>query len=390
MTTFTKVLSKIGLGLLIFATTLLFLIVTGAFWPQLIIFGQIGNILVSFWDLQILIIVLVLAALSGWLLHHRRSKTRMGLLIANVLMVLGSGYLLVNQVQTASKYDTTINWGQYLAGHVDNAKPDEKTSVVYGNNGHQDLKMQVTSPTTIQKTYKPLVLVHGGGYIAGARNQQPSWVKYYQSKGYVVFDVDYTLSSSTTHAWKQAPTDVANAIAYVQAHQHNYHVDMSKLVIAGSSAGGGIALQTAYGIADHTLGAKTLPTPKAVIAVYPGSDPYAMWYGKSSLLGMEGRICVQDYIGGSPDQYPERYQDVTPSAHITKNTPATLIIAGTNDHILPYQGQSNFAAELKRSKTPHRLVSLPYSDHFFDMAGGSVGSQIARKQTTSFLNTYAK
>jgi len=384
-----KVLSKIGLGLLTFATILLALIVIGAFWPQLILFGQIGNILVSFWDLQILIIVALLAGISGWFLYHHHTRLRMGLVIANLLMVVGSGYLLINQVQTAAKYDTSIDWGQYLAGKVDNAKPDEKTSVVYATSGKQPLKMQITKPTTKQASYKPLVLIHGGGYIAGARNQQPSWVKYYQSKGYVVFDVDYTLSSSTTHAWKQAPTEVAEAVAYIQKHQHTYQVDMSQLVISGSSAGGGIALQAAYGIADHTLGAKNLPTPKAVIAVYPGSDPYAMWYGKSSLLGMQGRICIQDYIGGSPDQYPDRYRDVTPSTHITKNTPATLMIVGTNDHILPYQGQSNFADQLQRTHTPHKLVSLPYSDHFFDMAGGSVGSQIARKQATLFLDKYA-
>ncbi|HIW72544.1 MAG TPA: alpha/beta hydrolase [Candidatus Levilactobacillus faecigallinarum] len=379
---------KLGKGALVFCSLLLGLFILGTFWPQLIIFGQVGTIATSFWNLHVLILAVIFAIISVVLLRKNSTWLNKSLVVLNGLTILGSGALLGNQIQTAHQYDTQINWGQYLSGQVDMGTPNEKQSVIYTRQGGKTLKLQVTMPKKKAKSYKPVFMIHGGGYMAGSRNQQPSWVNYYQSKGYVVFDVDYHLASKSQHPWKQAPTDIALAIQYVQQRAAKYHVNMDKMVIAGSSAGGGIALQTAYGISDDTISVKGLPTPKAVVAIYPGSDPYALWHGNSSLLGMKGNICDKYYIGGSPDQYPERYAQVSPSRHITRNTPATLIVAGKNDHVIPYQGQQEFAQQLSRKNVAHKLVTLPYSDHFFDMAGGSVGSQIARQQATNFLNKH--
>ena len=343
----------------------------------------------SFWNLHFLIIGLIILAVSIWLIFKHSSLINKTLLVINILIVVGSTIILGSQISTAHKYDTKINWGQYLTGKVDMGVPDEKTSIIYSQSDKK-LKMQITMPTKKNSINKPVFLIHGGGYMAGSRNQQPSWTKYYASHGYVVFDVDYHLASKTQHPWKQAPTDIALAIKYVQKHASKYNVDMNKMVIAGSSAGGGVALQTAYGIADNTISIKGLPTPRAVVAIYPGSDPYALWYGNSSLFGMKGNICDKYYIGGSPDQYPERYASVAPAQHVTQNTPATLIVAGTSDHVIPYQGHQELTELLSERGINNKLVTLPMNDHFFDMAGGSIGSQIARQQATKFLEANNK
>lgn len=385
-----RIFKNLGKGILLFFSILICLLILGTFWPKLVVFGQIGTIATSFWDLHFLIVSILLLIGCIWLVRKKSSIINRLLLIINVITVVGSTAILGSQISTASKYETKINWTQYLSGKVDMGVPDEKTSIVYSSKNNKNLKMQITMPTKKSKIYKPVFLIHGGGYMAGSRNQQPTWTKYYADHGYVVFDVDYHLASKTQHPWKQAPTDIALAIKYVQNHASNYKVDMNKMVIAGSSAGGGVALQTAYGIADNTISVKGLPTPKAVVAIYPGSDPYALWYGDSSLLGMKGNICDKYYIGGSPDQYPGRYAEVSPSQHVTKNTPATLIVAGTSDHVIPYQGHQELSELLTSKGINNKLVTLPKSDHFFDMAGGSVGSQIARQQATKFLQNNNK
>jgi acetyl esterase/lipase len=43
----------------------------------------------------------------------------------------------------------------------------------------------------------------------------------------------------------KATPDIATAIVWMGKHAAGYHVDMSKLIIAGASAGGGLALQVA-------------------------------------------------------------------------------------------------------------------------------------------------
>jgi acetyl esterase/lipase len=47
------------------------------------------------------------------------------------------------------------------------------------------------------------------------------------------------------------------------------------MLITGQSAGGGLAMQVAYGLGDGTVTSScggTVPRPKAVIALYPPDD----------------------------------------------------------------------------------------------------------------------
>ena len=73
------------------------------------------------------------------------------------------------------------------------------------------------------------------------------------------------------------------------------------MLIAGQSAGGGLAMQVAYGLGDGTVtsscgGAST--QPKAVFALYPPDD-FAMAWNLDMGLGPVGaRVFNTGYLGG--------------------------------------------------------------------------------------------
>jgi len=59
--------------------------------------------------------------------------------------------------------------------------------------------------------------------------------------------VQYRLATKEYQTWDKAATDINSAIVWLTENQNTYKLDMSELVLAGSSAGGSLALQAAYG-----------------------------------------------------------------------------------------------------------------------------------------------
>jgi acetyl esterase len=195
------------------------------------------------------------------------------------------------------------------------------------------------------------------------------------------------------HTWDKAAPDIATAIVWVGNHAADYHVDMNKLIIAGASAGGGLALQVAYGIQDGTLkpyepGA--LAQAKAVVAIFPSQDMTAIWNSTTSFLGIDNHKVGEAFIGGSPQTYPQAYATVDVSNHITRHSPPTIVIAGEHDHAIPYQSQVQFVDDLTKMGVPHELISIPFTDHFFVFRPGGISGQIAFQGAGHFLDTYVK
>jgi acetyl esterase/lipase len=253
------------------------------------------------------------------------------------------------------------------------------------------LFMDISKPNNFnsQEALTPVVLIHGGGFTGGTRNEEPAWTQFYNDRGYVVFDVDYRLATATYHTWDKAAPDIATAIVWIGNHAADYHVDMSKLIIAG----GGLALRVAYGIQDGTLKAYEpglLAQAKAVVAIFPAQDMTAIWNSTTSFLGIDNHQVGEEYIGGSPEEYPQAYATVDVSNHITRHSPPTIVIAGQYDHAIPYESQVQFVDDLTKMGVPHEFISIPFNDHFFVFRPGGISGQIAFQGVGQFLDTYAK
>src|SRR5258708_26117540 len=163
---------------------------------------------------------------------------------------------------------------------------------------------------------------------------------------------------------------------------------MNKRIIAGESAGGGLALQVAYGIQDGTLKAYepgALAQAKAVVTFFPAGDLKSIWHFNGSLFSIKYHRVNEAYIGGSPQAYPQEYATVDVANHITRNSPPTFIAAGENDHLIPFQSQVQLATALSKMGVPHELISIPFTDHLFLFSQGVVRSQIAFQVDVHFL-----
>ncbi|NUS44783.1 MAG: alpha/beta hydrolase [Mycobacteriaceae bacterium] len=256
---------------------------------------------------------------------------------------------------------------------------------VYQRVGRAELRLDVKLPHGDSPGLRPAVVwVHGGGWVAGNRAEGGMWHRWLNDRGYAVFAVDYRLAPPPR--WNQAPGDVLCAIGWVKQHAAQYHVDPNRMVIAGGSAGGNLALMAAYAdarvrpscpVADSSV--------RAVMALYPGSDLVTLWHdtGPHAI-----RVAVQKYTGGTPWQYPERYAAASPITYVRRGIPPTLLLHGTRDHISPFVLATELDDKLAAAGVEHELLAVPYGEHVFDLAWGDWGTQISRRVFARFLDRY--
>lgn len=232
-------------------------------------------------------------------------------------------------------------------------------------------------------------MIHGGGYSGGERSDGRNWDRWLAARGYTVFDIDYRLDPPVS--WNLAAPDAECAMAWLAAHATDYRIAPDRMLVAGQSAGAGLAMQVAYGVLDGTFASScggTVPEPKAVFALYPPDD-FAMAWEMNTGIGSAGaRALSTAYIGGSPQQFPERYRAVSAVFHVSPGLPPTLIAAGEHDYLVPFAGHREIVKNFDLAGVSNVLVAVPYSTHAYDFAWGSLGAQITRQALADFLARY--
>jgi acetyl esterase/lipase len=96
-----------------------------------------------------------------------------------------------------------------------------------------------------------IVFYHGGGWAYGTPSEFFTTCERYAKMGIVTFAVDYRLSiengvtPSKTISPIESVMDAKSAMRWVRGNARKFHIDQNKIVAAGQSAGGHLALCTA-------------------------------------------------------------------------------------------------------------------------------------------------
>lgn len=146
--------------------------------------------------------------------------------------------------------------GGYFHKHSDNQETEEKVihiKEVYKTVDTFKLKVDIfyTDKSFKRDNNTAIVFFHGGGWAFGTPSEFFSTCERYARMGIVTFSVDYRLSiaNGTTPHPTISPIeslmDAKSAMRWVRGNAQNFHIDGNKIVAAGQSAGGHLALSTA-------------------------------------------------------------------------------------------------------------------------------------------------
>jgi acetyl esterase/lipase len=243
---------------------------------------------------------------------------------------------------------------------------------------YQDTAMTMDFyPSQIIGNKPCVIVVHGGSWAGGDSRQLPELNSALARKGYNVTSINYRMAPK----WQTpAPVeDIKACIAYLQEHSNELHIDTTRLVLLGRSAGAQIALLAAYTIHESAL--------KGVIDFYGPSDMVWGYSIPSNPLIMDSRKVMDDYIGGPYSKVPQKYFACSPVEFVTKQSVPTLMIHGMNDVLVSPEHDRRLIKKLKPDGVKYYFLKLPWATHGFDYNLNGPGGQLSTYAVETFLNT---
>jgi len=115
----------------------------------------------------------------------------------------------------------------------------QKKDVVYQRYGKRKMKLDVFYDKRSEKKQTAVIIIHGGGWRSGNREQHHQMAQKLAGLGYVCFTPEYRLS--TEALFPAAIYDIKAAIRWVRENAAKYNFNPNQIVALGFSAGGELA-----------------------------------------------------------------------------------------------------------------------------------------------------
>lgn len=193
-----------------------------------------------------------------------------------------------------------------------------------------------------------VVWVHGGGWVGGSKKYVASYAAALAASGYVVVAIDYSLPPDSIY-----PTPVRQtfeALAFLNKHAKLLHVDPTRLVLAGDSAGAQIAAQVVAAATSRAYAKQLAVTPTVSASQIKGTILYSGAYDLAYLsfddpIGEAKELPIATYAGNKNYRTDPKFATFSVINYLTRAFPPTFLSAGNAD---PFEPQSlAFAARLK-------------------------------------------
>jgi acetyl esterase/lipase len=192
------------------------------------------------------------------------------------------------------------------------------------------------------------------------------------AEGWVAYNIEYRrVGQFGRGGWPETFLDVSaaiNALATVEG------IDQRRVVTCGHSAGGHLALWAGSARDTGTL----LEAPPPIRACAAVSLAGVVDLVTAAHLGL-GRGAVQELMGGSPEEFPERYALGSPASLLPLGIPQVLI-HGLDDATVPAELSADYAESARSRGDDAEYVPLAGTGHMemIDPDGAAVGAMLAR------------
>jgi acetyl esterase/lipase len=237
------------------------------------------------------------------------------------------------------------------------------------------LKLDVYRPRAPGR-FPVLVQIYGGAWQNGSPERDEWFARYFASRGYVVVAIDYR--HAPTWRWPEQLDDVRSGLRWVAEHADAYDGDPARIVLVGRSSGAQLAMRMAYHEAPSAI--------KAVVNYYGPVDLAEGWRHPPKPDPLNVRGVLETFIGGTPDEMPDRYRHASPITYASGRVPPTLHIYGARDHVVEARFGRQIDRALKKSGNASVLLELPWSEHAFDIVPNGLGGQVSLYYTERFIS----
>lgn len=206
-------------------------------------------------------------------------------------------------------------------------------NIEYGQGAGESLKLDLAWPEKSTGKRPCVVVIHGGAWRAGNRNQHTDIIFALAQRGYVAATISYRFCPK--HRFPAQIEDAKCTVRFLRANADRYEIDTERFGAVGASAGAHLAMM--LGVMDENDGlegdgghADESSKVQAVVSFFGPTDLSADDIPTVTIP------LLFDFIGGTKIKFPEKYRQASPITYVDSGDAPMLLLQGTKDPLVPH------------------------------------------------------
>lgn len=235
-----------------------------------------------------------------------------------------------------------------------------------------------------------VVWVHGGGFMSGDKAHVANYLKIIAGEGMASVGVNYGLGP--LERYPEPVHDVAEALRYLKENAQRLHLDASRIVLAGDSAGAQIAAQIAIAITSRTYAASLQMTPPIPREHLRGVVLFCGLYDpdlKDNATDYESflKMATWAYFGVEDISHDPRKAQFSIVGNMSAGMPPLFISAGNGDPLVKHSKALVQVARGKGVEVEPLFFDRaePKLDHEYQFLLDTREGQVALQRMLDFL-----
>ncbi|WP_293374756.1 alpha/beta hydrolase [Nevskia sp.] len=206
-----------------------------------------------------------------------------------------------------------------------------------------------------------VVVIHGGGWKSGDREQVEGIARRVARRGYVTLNITYRLVPEAI--FPKPVADVQQAVRWLRSNAGQHRVNPQRIGAWGYSAGAHLAAL----VGSLSPGDRLYQPDAGLKAIVAGGTP-------SDLRKFHGGTLVPNFLGERWSEGSVAFRESSPAAYVTPGDPPVFLYHGGWDTLVPFDQASDYKIALDAAGVPNELYELRGLGHItaFLMDGEAV------------------
>ena len=266
-----------------------------------------------------------------------------------------------------------------MSGQMSQPRVSIEQDVVFTPIGGRELACDVYSPPNPEGSAPGLLLLHGGAWRAGDKQQMRQYGIQLALAGYVCVSSSYRLVGDTP--WPAQMHDVWAALRFIHREADRLGIDRDKVAVIGASAGAHLALLAG----GHPLHPSLLDegdpdetAVRAIVAVFPPTVVSPRDNREKGAVPGAALLEGQDDVDSAAI--------ASPLSYVHAAFPPTFLLHGTADKVVPPLASLRMYQALVAAGVPAELHMYAEQPHGFTVQKDF--HRLTVRETDLFLRRY--
>lgn len=228
--------------------------------------------------------------------------------------------------------------------------------VEYAMSEHAPATLNLARPRASTPPLPCIVVIHGGGWASGRKEQHDDLVRVLAQEGFVAATISYGLCPLCP--WPAQIHDVKAAVRFLRSNAKRFGIDPERMAAMGFSAGAHLAML--LGTVDPEDGLEGTGNPsvsskvQAVVAFFGPTDMDLLAdAAKTELQRKVKREALNRLLGPN---FAKDASRMSPVRYVNEGDAPMLIFQGTRDRLVPYQQAIRMLEKLHEAKVQAEIT----------------------------------